>query len=117
MVKMGIFSFLFGRRRSEERLRDSIGRVATLYKEILSSEHRVVYDLHKEYHLIQRERNLRSNLSSLERLKDSKRIGEEAKRILDEERRIVKDMEYYVNKALRRIKLQRGKIRAIRRYL
>ena len=114
---MGIFSFLLGKRKSEERLRDSLERIAILYRHIIRSEHHVVYDLRKAHNLIQRERELRSRIRSLGKLKDAKIIGEEARSILNEERRVIKEMERYANNALRKIRLQRSKIRAIRRYL
>ena len=117
MVRMGFFSFLLGRRRSEERLRDSLERIGILYRQIIKSEHYVVYDLRKAHNLIQRERNLRSRLTSLDKLKDSKSLGEEARSILKEEKRVIREMERYANNALRKIRLQRNKIRAIRRYL
>lgn len=117
MVRMGILSRLLGRGRSEERLRDSLERVAILYRQIIKSEHYVVYDLRKAHNLIQRERNLRGRLKSLDKLKDSKSLGEEAKRVLNEERRVIREMERYANSALRKIRLQRNKIRAIRKYL
>ncbi len=116
-MKMGLFSFLLGKRKSEERLRDSLERVAILYRHIISSEHHVVYDLRKAHNLIQRERELRNRIRSLDKLKNAKGVGEEARSILREERRVIREMEHYANNALNKIRLQRSKIRAIRRYL